>query len=145
MTPLEFWSGVIIVVIGQLASVWINYRNSKAQAPLVEAQAEETMSEGWVKLAQEYARQIDSLKKLEVENAELRPLVLKLALQEKQIEQDVKDKSDWKRYSMLLAKQLEDLGQIPIPFRRYPNDGESQKVKAVASSDAVKLLQKENE
>lgn len=131
MNSLEFWSGVVIVVIVQLAGMYNNYRTHKANAPLIEAQAEDAMSEGWVKLAGEYARQIESLKKLEVENSELRPLVLKLALQEKDMDQHRKDKEDWKRYANTLVTQIETCGQIPIPFRRMPSNGDSHKVLAI--------------
>jgi hypothetical protein len=140
----EFWA-LMGVLVMQLAGMYNNYQTAKAakvvaetqvkaQAPLVEAQADAAQSEGWVKLAGEYARQIESLKKLEVENAQLRPLVLKLALQEKQMEQDKKDKEDWKRYSQLLVKQLEDIDQIPLPFRRFPSNGDSDKVKAITQN-----------
>ncbi|HZM25003.1 MAG TPA: hypothetical protein VFC02_24845, partial [Anaerolineales bacterium] len=95
--------------------------------------------------AGEYARQIESLKKLEVENSELRPLVLKLALQEKQIEQDKKDKEDWKRYSQLLVKQLEELGQIPLPFRRFPSNGDTGKHNVVTQSKLATVRAEEQQ
>ena len=129
MSP-ELWA-LLGVLVTQITSMFINYRNNKTQSPLIEAQAEDAMSEGWVKLAGEYARQIESLKKLEVENSELRPLVLKIALQEKDTEQHMKDKADWKKYSMLLVKQIEDLGQVPMPFIRYMN-GDTGKHKTVS-------------
>lgn len=139
MTP-EFWTllGVIVVQLVILAN---NYQNGKVQKaiaerqaqlqePLTDAQAEKELSESWVKLAQEYQRQIESLKGLEVENASLRPLVLKLALQEEQMKQDKRDKEDWKRYSQSLIKQIEGANLIPVPFVRYVN-GDSQKVKTI--------------
>lgn len=129
MSP-ELWA-LIGVVVMQLANMYINYQTHKANAPLVGAQADAAMSEGWVKLAQEYARQIENLKKLEVENSELRPLVLKLALQEEAMKQAEEDKADWKKYSQTLVQQVETCGQIPIPFRRYPN-GDTGKHKAVS-------------
>lgn len=129
MTP-ELWA-LIGVIVTQLVILFTNRQAHKANAPLIEAQADDAMSEGWVKLAGEYARQIESLKKLEVENSELRPLVLKLALQEKQMEQDKKDKADWKRYAETLVQQIEEMKQIPIPFRRFPSNGDTGKTKAV--------------
>lgn len=129
MSP-ELW-GLLGVIAMQLANMYINYQTHKANAPLIDAQADDAMSEGWVKLAQEYARQIESLKKLEVENSELRPLVLKLALQEKDTEQKERDKADWKRYAETLVQQIETCGQIPIPFRRMPSNGDTGKNKAV--------------
>lgn len=131
----ELWALIGVIVV-QAASMYINYQTHKANAPLVDAQADAAMSEGWVKLAQEYARQIESLKKLEVENSELRPLVLKLALQEKDIEQKERDKADWKRYAETLVKQIETCGQIPIPFRRMPSNGDTGKNKAVTMTQS---------
>lgn len=132
MTP-ELWA-LLGVIVMQAAGMYNNYRTHKANAPLVEAQAEDAMSEGWVKLAGEYARQIESLKKLEIENSELRPLVLKLALQEKDMDQHRKDKEDWKRYSTTLVAQIETCGQIPIPFRRLPSNGDTGKMKTVSTT-----------
>ena len=140
MDPLQFWSGVLAVVIVQLASVYINRQNNKQQAPVTNAQAEEVLSEAWERLAKEYARLLENSKKLEVENAELRPLVLKLALQEKDIEQTHRDKEDWKRYSTKLEEQLKDASLIPIPFRRYPGNGDSEKVKAI-TGPKIKAVQ----
>lgn len=132
ISPFQFWSGIIGIAIVQIAQIIISYRNNKAQAPLIEAQSENAMSEGWERLSKEYARQIESLKKLEVENAELRPLVLKLALQEKEIEQVKEDKADWKRYAEKLTQQIQEFGQIPIPFRRVPSDGDTnEKIRTV--------------
>lgn len=129
MSP-ELWA-LLGVIVTQLVILFTNYQNHKANAPLVDAQADAAMSEGWVKLAQEYARQIESLKKLEVENSELRPLVLKIALQEKDTEQKERDKADWKKYAETLVQQIETCGQIPIPFRRMPSNGDTGKNKTV--------------
>ena len=73
------------------------------------------------------------MQKLQEENAELRKLPLKLALMEKDNEQKEKDKADWRRYSTTLVKQIEDLGQIPFPFRRYPSNGDSHKMLVVTA------------
>lgn len=128
----ELWA-LIGVIIMQAAGMYNNYRTLRANAPLIEAQADAAQSEGWVKLAQEYARQIESLKKLEIENSELRPLVLKLALQEKDIEQKERDKADWKKYSETLVQQIEEMKQIPIPFRRLPSNGDTGKNKIITN------------
>jgi hypothetical protein len=139
MTVTEFWYGILTIIgaqiIIQVANVIISNRKDKAQKPLIEAQGQGEISEAWERVANGYAKQIESLEKLEKENAELRPLVLKLALQEEAIKQTVRDKEDWKRYSQKLYKQLEELGQIPMPFRRLPSDGDSEKVKAVTQSE----------
>lgn len=135
------WLPVIVAFAsGTLTPIVIKFLEQRTQKKLSDAQAEETASESWVRLAQEYARQIESLKKLEVENSELRPLTLKLALQEKEMEQVHEDKEDWKRYAGKLVKQLEDAKIIPIPFRRYPGNGDSEKIKAITplKTQAVK-------
>jgi hypothetical protein len=126
ITPLQFWSGIILALIPQVINLIIKFREVKANAPLVEADSEIKRTEAWERLSQEYARQIESLKKLEVENAELRPLVLKLALQEQDMQQIREDKEDWKRYAIRLSKQIEEFGQVPLPFRRTPSDGDTQ-------------------
>lgn len=125
---LPFVGGVLA---GFITPVVLRLIDQRQQQRLTNAQAEETASESWVRLAQEYARQIESLKKLEVENSELRPLTLKLALQEKEMQQVHEDKEDWKRYAGKLAKQLEENNIIPIPFRRYPGNGDSEKHKII--------------
>lgn len=135
---LNFLPGVLA---GTLVPIVLRFMDQRAQAKLTNAQAEETSSESWVRLAQEYSRQIESLKKLEVENSELRPLTLKIALQEKEMEQVKEDKEDWKRYAGKLVKQLEENNIIPIPFRRYPGNGDSEKVKPVTQPklQAIKI------
>ena len=132
---------LLSVIVLQLANMYNNYQTAKSareiaerqvklQEPLTDAQAEKELSESWVKLAQEYQRQIESLKKLEVENASLRPLVLKLALQEEQMKQDKKDIEDRRKYCQLLREQLEKAGQVPLPFIRNLN-GDSDKFKTI--------------
>jgi hypothetical protein len=146
MTP-EFLTLLGVIVL-QLANMYNNYQNAKVQreiaaqqVPLTDAQAEKELSESWVKLAQEYQRQIESLKGLEIENASLRPLVLKLALQEEQMKQDKRDKEDWKRYSQNLIKQIEGASLIPIPFARYVN-GDSDKMKTIRDTkDKIKPVE----
>ena len=141
ITPLQFWLGVLTVLAPQLVQMYNAWNSSRANAPLVEADSEIKRTEAWERLSQEYARQIESLKKLEVENAELRPLVLKLALQEQDMKQVREDKEDWKRYSNKLYKQIESLGQVPLPFRRSPTDGDTQeKIKAVQRSAETEAL-----
>jgi hypothetical protein len=146
MSP-EFWTLLGVIVL-QLANMYNNYRNNKAQAPLIEAQAAGGMSEGWVKLSQEYARQIENMKGLEVENASLRPLVLKLALQGEELKQHIEDKEDWKKYATTLVRQIEGLGQIPIPFKRYPSSsGDTDKMKPITNPKvkAAKAVQEDEQ
>lgn len=110
-----------------------------ASAEKLKADADEVreriLSESWETVSKEYARMLEGKNALEVENRELRPLVLKLALQEKEMEQVKEDKEDWKRYASKLSKQLEEHKIIPLPFRRYPGNGDSEKVKAVTQVD----------
>ncbi len=144
MTLAEFWYGIITIVgvqvIIQLGSIIINNRNAKAQAPLTGAQAQEALSEAWEKLGQEYQRMLGNNKAQEDELASLRPLTLKIALQEQAVTQCARDKADWKRYAEKLSKQLEDAGILPLPFRRLPSDGDSEKVRAVTANDTTLVV-----
>jgi len=133
LTVSQFLSGVVTIIIVQLFAMWNNNRNLKAQAPLTNAQSESEISEAWERVANGYAKQIETLRNLETENAELRPLVLKLALQAEAIKQTQRDKEDWKRYAEKLTKQVEDCGQMPIPFRRLPtSNGDTGPYKPVS-------------
>lgn len=127
ITPLQFWLGILTVLLPQIYNIYKAWRDAKSNEPLVEAQADEKVFQAWEKLAAEYVRQIDSLRNLETENATLRPLVLKIALQEQEMSQCREDKEDWKRYAQKLAKQLEEDGKMPLPFRRTPSDGDTGK------------------
>ena len=132
MSTVEFWSGVIAVLIVQLANMYMSYQARKAGAPLSNAQAQEAISEAWERVGQEYARLIENYKAQEDELTTLRPLTLKLAMQEQSIKQTEEDKADWKRYAEKLANQLEEHTIIPIAFRRLPSDGDTlEKIKAI--------------
>ena len=132
ITPLQFWLGVLTVLAPQIFQIISNYQQHRANRSVTQSQADVGVSEAWEKLAQEYARQIESLRRLEVENAELRPLMLKLALQEQDMKQVREDKEDWKRYASKLSKQIEGLGHVPIPFRRVPTDEDTnEKIKPI--------------
>jgi hypothetical protein len=145
----ELWVLVGIVVV-QLANIYNNYQNAKTarqqaqqQHPLVEAQAEKEISEGWTFVAQEYQRQIENLRGLETENASLRPLVLKLALQEEDMKQCQKDKEDWKTYSQELIAQIKSWQKIPLPFIRHTGD-DSQSRGVMDTQNKIKAIQAEN-
>ena len=133
--PITLWQfllGVLTIMLPQVYNIYKTNKDAKSNAPLVEAQADEKVFQAWEKLAGEYARQIESLKKLETEDAELRPLVLKMALQEQEMKQVREDKDDWKRYANRLTEQIVELGQVPRAFRRTPSDGDTQdKIKPV--------------
>jgi len=137
MTP-EFWTLLGVIVL-QLAGMYNNYRAQKAQEPLVEAQAESAIGDAMEKLGQEYSRMLGTNKALEEELSSLRPLTLKIALQEQTLKQAEDDKADWKRYAERLARQLEEHEILPIPFRRYPSNGDSQKTKAVPRDTKDKM------
>ena len=109
MTSLEFWSGVIAVVAVQIANMYLAYQTRKGQAPLTDAQAQNALGEAWERLGQEYQRLLGNNKAQEDELAALRPLILKLALQDREMKQVLEDKDDWKLYAQKLAKQLEKL------------------------------------
>jgi hypothetical protein len=147
MDVQQFWYGVLTIVgvqvIIQIANIIISRNTTKSQAPVVGAQAQQFMNEAWETLAQEYARQIEGMKKLEIENSELRPLVLKIAIQDRELLQTHEDKEDWKRYAGRLAKQLEGINHIPLPFRRTPSDNDTDKFKAVSDKLSGSKLQEE--
>ena len=87
----------------------------------------------WENVVNGYVRQIESLRHLETENAQLRPLILKIALVQQDNKQIRDDKEDWKDYADKLSRQLEASGIIPIPFRRTPRDGDTQeKLKTIS-------------
>jgi len=140
MDPLVFWSGIIIVLIPQVITLVSNYQTRKANAPLTNAQSESAMGDALEKLGQAYDRSLDTIKTQNEELAVLRPLTLKIAMQEQTTSQTQKDKEDWKRYAEKLALQLQEHEILPIPFRRYPPNGDSEKVRAVTKEqvDAAK-------
>jgi len=116
----------------------VEFIRQRSQKPVTKAQSEEILSEAWERLGKEYARQLESSRRLEDEIIALRPLVLKLALQEKQVEQCHEDKEDWKRYATKLAKQLEEANIMPIPFKRYPT-GDSGKIAAIMTDTGTEI------
>lgn len=124
---------VIAFISGGALSEIIRQRNQRS---VTQAQAEEVLSEAWERLAKEYARLLENARKMEIENAELRPLVLKLALQDKDMQQFKEDKEDWKRYARKLATQLEEASIIPIPFQRYPSS-DSGKISSIMPNDKM--------
>jgi len=126
ITPLQFWSGVIIALIPQVFSLIIKLKELRAAAPQVKATSEVTMSEGWQRLFDNYQKQIDSMEVLQKENAEFRKLPLILAVMEQEMKQCKEDKEDWKKYSIRLADQLKEHNLVPYPFRRTPQDGDTQ-------------------
>jgi hypothetical protein len=131
MTSLEFWLGVISVISVQIVAIYTSYQTRKAGAPLSKAQAQEALSEAWERVAQEYNRLLDNYKAQEDELTALRPLTLKVAMQEQAMRQTEEDKADWKRYAEKLSHQLEEHNIIPIAFRRLPSNGDSDKMKAI--------------
>lgn len=131
---------LISVLAVQIAGMYQSYQARKAGAPLSKAQAQEALSEAWERVAQEYNRLLDNYKKQEEELTELRPLTLKLALQEQQIHQTDEDKADWKRYAEKLAHQLEEHTIVPIPFRRLPSNGDSEKMKAITREQIESVM-----
>lgn len=125
------WETIIIAVISALGGgVIVEIVRQRSQKKVTEAQSAEILSEGWERLANSYARQLENSRRLEEEAASLRPLVLKIALQDQDMKQIQEDKEDWKRYAKKLAKQLEDANIIPLPFKRYPSD-DSGKMEAI--------------
>jgi hypothetical protein len=142
------WELIVPIIIaalggGAIGNAIVEYIRQRNQGPVTKAQSEEILSEAWERVMKEYARQIENLRRLEIENSELRPLVLKIALQEQAMTQCHEDKEDWKRYATKLSKQLEEHGQMPIPFKRYPS-GDSDKIAAIMSIEESPTIKKEN-
>jgi len=135
MDPLTFWSGIVIILIPQIIGLVSSYQARKANAPLTNAQSESAMGDALEKLGQAYDRSLETIRTQNEELAVLRPLTLKIAMQEQATIQTQKDKEDWKRYAEKLSHQLEEHEILPIPFRRYPSNGDSQKVKAVTKEE----------
>ena len=131
MDPLAFWSGIVLLLIPQIFTLISNYQNRKASAPLTNAQAESAMGDALEKLGQAFDRALVTIKAQDEELLLLRPMTLKIAMQEQAMSQTQKDKEDWKRYSEKLVLQLQEHEILPIPFRRYPSNGDSQKVPAI--------------
>jgi hypothetical protein len=142
MDPLVFWSGIILVLIPQVISLISSWQHSRAQAPLTNAQSESALGDALDKLGEAYGRALDTIKAQNEELAELRPVTLKIALQEQEKNQTQKDKDDWKRYAERLSQQLQEHDILPLPFRRLPPNGDSDKVKAV-TQEQIEASKKE--
>jgi hypothetical protein len=150
MNSLEFWAGVIAVLAVQFANMYQSYQarkaaadTSKTQTPLTNAQAESAMGDALDKLGQAYDRSLETIKIQNEELLVLRPLTLRIVLIEQEKSQTQKDKDDWKRYSQKLVHQLEEHELLPIPFRRYPANGDTQKVPTITREDLANQPKKE--
>jgi hypothetical protein len=132
MTP-EFFT-LLGVIILQLFNMYNAHRANKANAPLTNAQAESAMGDALDKLGQAYSKALDTIAAQDKELAELRPMTLKIAMQEQEMMQTQKDKADWRAYAERLANQLEERSILPLPFRRLPPNGDSQpKIKPITA------------
>lgn len=137
----ELWTAVIIALAPYVYQFYARWRDSRDKVPEQKMTETDKIYQAWEDIAEGYAKQIERLSAYETENRELRPLVLKVALQAQQIKMCRDDKEDWKDYAQKLAEQLESLGHIPHAFRRTPRDGDtdekmkpiSQKILAVQS------------
>ena len=140
ISPLQFWLGIITILAPQLVQLYMKLQDIRASKPVKEAEADEKVFQAWANVAGEYARQVESLRRLEVENASLRPLALKVALIQQENVQMKEDKEDWKNYSLALVRQLEDNSIIPLPFQRMPHNGIHTREKLKTISDKVKAI-----
>lgn len=156
--PITLWqlvTATLIALAPYFLDVYRRYRDSRDKE--MEEETEQEIKKGeqrlteteklyreWENLSNGYAKQIESLRHLETENAELRPLLLKIALVQQENKQIKDDKEDWKDYADRLARQLEALGHIPHPFRRTPRDGDTgERMKTI--SRKMKAVQQEFE
>jgi hypothetical protein len=132
----EFWTGVVIALAPYIVSVYSRWRDSSDSSKRLEGEQKakegeqkvnefDKVLEGWEELANGYLKQIENLRYLETEAASLRPLTLKVALLQQENLQFKEDKEDWKAYSQRLCDQLEQLGHVPLAFRRTPKDGDT--------------------
>lgn len=142
MNP-EWLPLIAAIATGAITPIVIKWMEQRSQKKQSDAQAQEILSEGWERLGQEYARLLENTRRDEAELVQLRPLTLKIALQEKEMEQVKEDKEDWKRYAGKLEQQLKDANIIPIPFRRYPGNGDSEKHKVVTQSKITAIRTEE--
>ena len=149
LTALQFWSGILLVLIPQLFGLAKDWRAARAQEKQTESQESVSMTqaqtENWERLVQNYAKQIESMQTLQNENAELRTLPLKLVIQEQEMKQCAEDKEDWKRYAQKLADQIKGFGQIPLPFRRTPSDGNTEEKIPANKPQQIEAAQQEKQ
>ena len=135
ITTLQFWSGILVILIPNIYlayNAYLTYRsNLPANIATAKAIEDKSKTESQDRLAIEYDRQTANLIRVEDEVRELRPLALRNAILERDIASCKDDKNDWKQYAIRLCKQIEDAGQVPLPFRRTPNDGDTQEKIAV--------------
>jgi hypothetical protein len=146
---------VITALAPQIYNIYARRQDSKDKEKEQESEGElrkvdqkltetEKLYREWENVVNGYIKQIESLRYLETQNAELRPLVLKVALIQQENKQIKDDKEDWKDYADKLTRQLETHGIIPIPFRRTPRDGDTEeKMKTI--SRKMKTVQEEIE
>lgn len=150
ITPLQFWSGILIIAIPQIVKLISDWRTARATEQVAKETAEATLqttvpqvqTENWERLVQNYQKQIEAMQKLQEENVELRKLPLKLVIMEQQTQQCAEDKEDWKRYATKLADQIKESDQIPLPFRRTPQDT-MEKIKAITQEQIDQVRSQE--
>lgn len=144
ITVVQFWSGVLVVLIPNIYLAYNAYLNYRANLPAAQAQAkateEKSDTDAQDRLFTEYDRQIQNLRRVEDEIRDLRPLALRNAILERDILSCKEDKNDWKQYAVRLTKQLEENSIVPLPFRRTPSDGDTQdKIPAIPPSNPNEL------
>ena len=135
LTPLQFYAGIIAVLIPNIYLDYNSFLTYKVNLPANRAQAkvieDKSRTESQDRLLIEYDRQTANLLRIEDEVRELRPLALTNAILERDIQSCKEDKNDWKQYASRLTKQLEGAGLVPLPFRRTPSDGDTEEKIAV--------------
>ncbi|MEO6564922.1 MAG: hypothetical protein ABIO63_02715 [Casimicrobiaceae bacterium] len=157
ITPLAFWLGIITVALPQIISLLSKWRETETQRSMAKEQvkAEEEkikqtiipqmQTDAWERLIKQYQSQLEAMGLLQGENNELRKLPLQLVLKEEEMKQCKDDKEDWKRYANQLYEQVKELGQIPLPFRRTPSDGDTQEKIATISRERLDAINKQVE
>ena len=154
ITPLQFWSGVITLLVTQLVILygrWADFKTQKAkdkiqqekdktQEPLTKAQSESAMGDALEKLGQAYDRALATIQSQDEELKGLRPLILDLALTKQQASQIQLDKDDWKAHAVKLTEQLEQNKLMPLVFRRQSANWDSDKIRAITRSQVEKYI-----
>lgn len=140
ITPLQFWSGILIVTLPQIIQLIGKWRDAKVQAPLTAAQSESAMGDALEKLGQAYDRALSTIESQDKELKGLRPLILDIALTKQTAAQTQLDKDDWKAHAGKLTEQLEQNKLIPMPFRRQSLDGDSEKMRAITTAQINKYI-----
>lgn len=151
ITPLQFWLGVLTILLPQIYNIYKSRLEAQAQKRKDELEAQEkkrkeeaeqkekertaqdTAEETtWKRVVNEYERALAQVQRLEIEIGGLRPLALQNAVLEQKVAQCAEDKTDWKDHAIRLEEQLKEHNIIPLPFRRNPREETGEQLKTIS-------------